>query len=295
MNFKKMMSEVLFILFYCLVSSYFSFTYAAGIIELNQPKIRLSILPGSSKSGVIEVKNPNPEPKVVKVYLEDWFYTTGGDGSKIFKPTGTSELSASDWISFVPSEFNIPAYGVQYVNYMVRVPFNVTGGHYSILFFEVGLSKPGEIGNGEAGISLAVRLATLFYIEPEGTIRRNVQLENLSLVRKSKDKPLEIDVDFKNTGNVDITAGGSFHIMDNEGVIYARGEFNDVYTFPGDTAKLTTTWKEPIPKGKYDLVLTVDIGKAQEEAGLGRGPVIVKEAEVEFGNNGEVVRVGELK
>ena len=43
------------------------------------------------------------------------------------------------------------------------------------------------------------------------------------------------------------------------------------------------------------MVVTVDIGKAQEEAGLGRGPIITKEAEIEFGYNGKVNRVGQLK
>ncbi|MCX5701785.1 MAG: hypothetical protein NTW64_02245, partial [Candidatus Omnitrophica bacterium] len=70
---------------------------------------------------------------------------------------------------------------------------------------------------------------------------------------------------------------------------------NNVYTFPQDEAKLTTTWKEPLPEGAYDLVLTLDIGKALEEAGLGRGPVITKEAEIEIGKKGEVVRVGRLE
>jgi hypothetical protein len=102
-------------------------------------------------------------------------------------------------------------------------------------------------------------------------------------------------LDFKNTGNTDITCFGTFHIIDKQGMVYARGEFNSVYTLAGNSAKLIAAWKDPIPKGKYDLIFTFDLGKAQEEAGLGRGPVITKEASMEMGEKGQILKVGRLK
>lgn len=288
-NFKKTIFIFSFIVF-CFLN--FPCLQAATV-RINPTKIRLIIPPGESKSGVIEVENPSDESIVVKAYLQDWAYTNSHDGTKEFFPAGTTSLSGSSWISLSFSEFVIPAFTKQNINYTVKVPLKAQGGHYAVLFFESLLGKP-KIRES-ASLGVVVRIGALFYIEPQGTVTRLAEISNLSLTKKSKDKTLNIRFDFKNTGNADITCKGTFHIMDSQGMIVARSEFNDAYTFPGDTAKLAADWKEPLKKGKYDLILTMDIGRALEEAGLGGGQVITKEAGLEIGSNGEVTSVGALK
>jgi hypothetical protein len=94
---------------------------------------------------------------------------------------------------------------------------------------------------------------------------------------------------------VDVTAGGIYNIINKKGEVYARGQFKDVYTLPQDKANLTAKWKDEIPQGQYDLIITLDLGKALEEMGVGRGPIMAREAQIEIGGNGEVVKVGDLK
>jgi hypothetical protein len=265
---------------------------AVEVVRLDKTKIRLSIPLGQTKVGVINVENPSEEPKTVRVYFEDWYYLAPYDGSKDFKPRATTRLSCADWIDFSPAEILLPPYGKQKINYTVKVPQGVEGGHYAVLFFESLLGQPEAEG---VGVSVAVRVATLFYIEAEGTLKKDVSLEKFSVQRNSKEAPLKIGFNLKNNGNVDITASGNYNIMDKKGMVYARGDFNTVYTFPGDSAELSATWSLPISKGTYDLILTLDLGKAQEEANLGRGPVFVKETSIEIGDNGEIIKAGELK
>ena len=261
------------------------------LVQIDAPKVRLSILPGETKAGTIQVTNNSSEEKQIKVYLQDWLYLPACDGTKEFKPAATTKLSAANWISFAPSDLTISAYGKQPLNYTVRVPADAKGGHYAVMFFEDsgGNSKAG----GGVNVSLAVRLGALFYIEAQGAVDKSSKIEDFK-VEKKEDK-LFITAKFTNTGNLDITAKSTFVIMDEKGLPFARGEFNQLFTFPGYSASLTGIWKEPLPKGKYDLVLTINVGRAQEEAGLGRGEVVTKEAEIEIGDNGEVVSVGELK
>lgn len=265
---------------------------AVEIVRINQTKVRLSILPGQTKTGVINIENPSDEPKTIRVYIEDWQYLPPYDGSKEFKPLGTTKLSCGEWISFSPNEFFLAPYAKGKLNYTVKVPQGAEGGHYAVLFFESILGQPSTEG---VGVSVAVRVASLFYIEAEATLKKDVALEKFSVERKSKATPLKIDFELRNNGNVDITAGGNYNIMDKNGMVYARGDFNTGYTFPGDTARLSGTWNLPIARGIYDLVLTLDLGKAQEEANLGRGPILVKETTIEIGENGELLKVGELK
>jgi hypothetical protein len=266
--------------------------YAVDVVRLDKTKIRMNIAPGQKQAGEIIAENPTADPKTVRIYLEDWYYLAPFDGTKDFKPANTTKLSCANWINFSPAELTLAPYAKQKINYTVSVPAQAAGGHYAVLFVESLLGKPESEG---VGVSLAVRIAALFYIEAQGTIKNDVLVENLSLERKSKSNPLNIGLELKNLGNVDVTCGGNFNIIDKDGMVYGRGDFNTLYTFPGDTAKLLASWNSDIPKGVYDLIITLDLGKAQEETGIGRGDILVKEAAIEIGENAEVIKVGELK
>lgn len=269
---------------------------AANLPYINKSKIRVSVKPGEQDYGDIMVENPNPDAKTMRLYLEDWYYTSAGDGTKSFAPANTLTRSSSSWITFSPAEFTIPPFGKQRISYAVKAPPDAEGGYYAALFFESIVGEAGDTEKSTAVLNLTVRIATLFYIDVQGTLKKTARIDNLTVTRENtNDKKLAIELDFLNTGNVDITAGGTFHIMDNDGIIYARGEFSKVYTFPQDKSRLVAKWHDLLPKGKYDLVLTLDLGKAQEELGLGRGPVFTKEVDLEIGPGGEVIKVGELR
>ncbi len=269
-----------------------NFAQAVEVVRVDKTKVRLSVPAGKTKVGSINIENPTDEPKAVKVYLNDWEYVPPFDGAKQFKPSDSTAYSATGWITYSPSEVFLGPYAKAKINYTVKVPQGAEGGHYSLMFFESNLGQPDSQG---VGVSVAVRIATLFYIESEGTVKKEAIFSNFSIERKSKEALLNLSLDMKNTGNLDITASGDYNIIDKKGMVFGRGSFNTVYTFPGDTAKLSASWSLPIPKGIYDMVLTLNLGKAQEELNLGRGEVLVKETEIEFDGNGQVVRIGELK
>lgn len=270
--------------------------WAADFPFINKSKIRLSISPGQTGYGEIIMENPTERERTMRLYLEDWYYLPAADGSKEFVPAGTLSRSCAPWITFSPAEFTLLPFSRQKISYSIKVPEDALGGYYAALFFETLLGKLERPREGmSAGVSLNVRIASLFYVEARGKVNRKAAIKNLKLEKGSSPDQLLIQLDFVNTGNVDITAGGTFHIMDEQGMVYARGEFNDVYAFPADKAKLTASWQEPIPEGKYDLVITLNLGKALEEVDFGRGPVITQECEIEIGKDTEVLKVGQLR
>lgn len=264
--------------------------------SINKSKIRLSIAPGKAEYGEIIVENQSSETRSMRVYLSDWEYLPEADGTKEFFPVSSTPLSCASWISFSPAEFTLGPFSKQKINYSVKVPDSASGGYYAALFFESVFAKAGAPKEGmQVGMNLVIRVATLFYADVEGSVKRTAAVESLLFKKRAPAAPYSIGLDFRNTGNVDITAGGSFHIMNNEGMVIARGALNDVYTFPGSSAKFAATLKESLPEGKYDLVFTVDLGKALEEANVGRGPVITKEAELSIGQGGKILSIGQLK
>jgi hypothetical protein len=272
------------------------YVQAAAMPYMNKSKIRVAVIPGKTNYGEIMVENPAAQDMAMRVYLEDWYYQPAADGSKAFVPANSTPHSCAGWLTFSPAEFTLPPFGRQAVNYAIKLPPDASGSYYAALFFE---SAAGNMAAGQEGMAAAIniniRIGVLFYVEAEGTIKRTGILENLALKQDKAAGGLSIQMDFRNTGNVDITAGGSFHIIDRQGLVLARNEFDNVYTFPGDTAKLQAKSKKLLPKGRYDLVLTFDLGKAWEELGISRGPVVTKEAEIEVDASGEVVRIGGLK
>ncbi len=272
----------------------------AGAVELpsiDKSKIRLSVVPGEkAQYGEMTVENQSSEPRSMRVYLSDWEYLPAADGTKDFYPVNTTPLSCSSWISFSPAEFTLPPFSKQKVNYSVKAPPEAKGGYYAALFFESIFSRAGvDQEEAHVGMNLAIRIATLFYVEASGTIKRTASIENLSFKKDPLTGSYSTRLDFHNTGNTDIVCAGTFHIMNSQGLVIARGMLNDAYTFPGSSAKLTAAFNDILPAGKYDLIFTLDLGKALEEANVGRGPVITKEAEISIGEKGKILNIGQLK
>src|SRR3989339_1435984 len=292
-RFLPSIKKIVFIASFFLVS-FTNLSRAVDLPVMSQPKVRHVIAKGEKYFGELVLSNPSSETRSIRLYLEDWRYAPGADGAKEFFPAGSTQRSCAPWIKFTPQEFILPPQAQQKIHYTISVPDkDVEGGYYAVLFHETVFGQAEPAKEDRAAIDLTVRVGTIVYVEIKGATKREGIIDNLSVEREPYKNRLEIELDVKNTGNVDITAGGTFHVIDKKGVVYARSGFNKAYTFPGDTAKLKANWdihNEPIPEGAYDMVVTVDIGKAQEEAGLGRGPIITKEAEIEFGYNGKVNR-----
>ena len=238
-------------------------------LRINNPKIELSIRPGASKSGQIAIENPTEEGLQIRCYLEDWFYTPEGDGSKDFRSAATTPLSCASWISFSPAEFILNPYGRQVVNYRVNVPAEASGGHYAVLFFETAIGE----GRDERGLTVLIlgRLGSLFYVDVEGTINKQARLTNIAV--KEEEEGFKVTALFKNTGNVYIACSGNFNLIDRNGVVFARGQFNNTYTFPQGEVFLQATWERDVEPGTYDLIITLDLGEQTlvEERQIGLG------------------------
>lgn len=269
-----------------------SFLYAANIIRLDQAKIRVKIPAGQTATGRIEIKNPTSEVKKIRVYAQDWVYSNE-IGEKDFFPAGTKKLSCAKWVSFVPAEFSLNPAAKEYLQYTIRVPEDAKGGYYAILFFESLLGETKESPEAMAVVPVAVRVGCLVAVEVEGAIERNAQVENLSVAREQEG--YKIEADFINKGNTDITVAGNFNVLDKLGMVFARGEFTNRYTLPGDKVKVSSSWKGKLAKGSYDVIITLDLGKSLEELGMGRGPLKVLETVMEVDDTGKVVSLGQLR
>ncbi|MDD5005939.1 MAG: hypothetical protein PHS93_05500 [Candidatus Omnitrophica bacterium] len=270
--------------FFCAIYLLASNNLFAVDFRIDQGRVRVTLPPGWSDGGVITVENRGKEPIAIRVYSGDWVYSDQ-DGSKNFMPANTSPRSCANWIKFYPADFTIPKEGKQKVNFVVAVPPDAVGGHYAVLFFEV---SSGTTWDEKKGVMVHVynRVGSLFHVEPDGTSKKEGRISDFSI--KTSKGNIEATAVFQNVGNVEITGRATFDVIDEEGVVFARGEFKEFYTMPDDKAELYARCPldpklHQIPQGKYDVVLTLDLD----------GMLLVKEYQIEVSDTGNITKVKE--
>lgn len=258
-----------------------SFDTFAFNFQIDKAKVRMSLAPGWSDGSTIVVENKDPEPLKMRVYVSDWEYSDK-DGSKNFLPANSHALSCADWVKFYPADFTIPAKGSQKVNFVVEVPKDAKGGHYAVLFFEI---QTGAVWDEARGSFVQVynRLGSLFYVEPEGTIVREATIDDFSIDELGG--VLKVALSFANAGNVDITTQGTFDIINSEGFVLTRGKFEEIYTLPGDKARISATSEGAVfSKGTYDVIVTFDV----------TGATLVGEWQITVDESGKITQVKKI-
>ena len=245
--------------------------------RINRPVVHETIAAGQTAHGTVEIENQGDDPVKLEVYLQDWEYIEGGSGNKLFSVPGSSQWSASKWISYYPEQLDLPARGKGVVEYTIRVPQDAVGGKYAVLFFESMLARSAP---NEKGVSVQYtgRIGSLFEIEVAGTVHRTAEISQVTIGRPDEDRPLSIGYTLKDMGNVILRPKAFFNIVDAQGKYFGRGEFKPIYASPGRSGSTTTEWTGNLSPGDYMVVLTVDLGEDQVLAS--EHPIQVKRAVV---------------
>jgi len=248
-----MIFRIIFLMF-CAVGMSTAPSYAQLFLE--DGKKTIAVAGGEHTTGSLLIHNTSAEAADVKVYWEDFEYKAPYDGSKNFLPAGTAPASASQWVTFSPQVFSMPAFGQQRIDYMVTAPAQVQEGHYGVLFFE----RSSDSLKNEGGVTLVTRVGCLFFIEPKDKVKK----ADLNVGLKAN----SIAANFTNQGNVILIPRTTYYIMQKDGMVLLRGESKKLYVPPGVSAPLDILIKKPLDPGQYTLVINAD---------LEEGDVVVKE------------------
>jgi hypothetical protein len=223
---------------------------------LEDGKKTIAVAGGEHTTGSVLIHNTSAEQADVKVYWEDFEYKAPYDGTKNFLPAGTAPASASQWVTFSPQVFSMPAFGQQRIDYAVTAPAQVQEGHYGVLFFE----RSSDPLKNEGGVTLVTRVGCLFFIEPKDKDKKAVLQVGLNAN--------SLTASFVNQGNVILIPRTTYYIMQKDGLVLLRGESKRLYVPPGVSAPLGITLKKQLSPGQYTLVVNSD---------LEDGDVVIKE------------------
>jgi hypothetical protein len=222
----------------------------ADTLRIDNPKIKVKVVPGQTVTGAIGIENLSSENMTIRTYLEDFRYLDPFDGTKEFIAPGVVDNSCSEWISFSPQEFVLPAFGKKQVFYSVNVPQGASGGYYSVLFMEshIGFTQDSQ---GKQ-VMVMGRIGSLFFIETQDSLKR-VQVTRLDSSGN------RIYGSIKNAGNVILIAKPVFYVMDEAGLVADRGKLAEAFLNPGDETSFSLDISESLAPGRYIAVITFDL------------------------------------
>jgi len=240
MRFKQILfSTLLFI-------SISSITYAQVFLE--DGKVKLSVSPGENVTGKLILHNTSDENVNMKVYWEDFVYKPPYDGSKDFLPRGTGSYSAANWVNISTKTLMFGPFAKRTISYSINVPDDIRQGHYGVLFFE---NAEKQI-DSTRGIHIVTRVGCLFFIEPKEK-NKKVDLKGFEFTGK------ELTASFTNLGNVILIPDGTFYVIDQDGMVFDRGEISKIYLPPDKSADYGLTLNRDLDPGTYTLVMTVTL------------------------------------
>ena len=217
-------------------------------VFLEDGKVKLSVSPGENIAGKLTLHNTSDENVNMKVYWEDFVYKPPYDGSKEFLPRGTGSYSAANWVNISTKMLMFGPFAKRTISYSINVPDDIRQGHYGVLFFE---NKENQI-DSTRGINIVTRVGCLFFIEPKEK-NKKVDLKGFEFTGK------ELTATFTNLGNVILIPDGTFYVIDQDGMVFDRGEISKIYLPPDKSADYGLTLNRDLDPGVYTLVMTVTL------------------------------------
>lgn len=229
-------------------------------MNIDPPRVEISINPGEEQSGYIRVLNYDEHKSIhVKAYINDLVYLP--DGSNDFLPVGTTPWSVEGELKISPTEFEIAAGDEIKVRYIAEVPRDMKGGSYGVVFFEV--SPPLEELKGKTGAAINIRLGSIFLITAKGTEVRKAELQDLSVGKPDQEGIIKISCNIRNQGNILIRPNGPVKIIDSAKTEIAELELNEEKTgvLPGTSREFSVQYDQGgVPAGKYFVQVVLDYG-----------------------------------
>ena len=188
-------------------------------------------------------------------------------------PRGTTSRTISDYITFSPENFSLEPYGSKTVNFTISPTKPLKETLCGVLFFETTIGS--SMDEGKA-IDVLGRLGSLIFIDPaEG--------KKAAAFSSPEGGGRKISGVIANTGNIFLSAMGTFYVMDSSGKVLDRGQTAEVYLMPGDKRPLEIKFSSSLPEGNYTAVVTFDMQDNE---------MFTKEVDFSLSSAGEVTVTG---
>jgi hypothetical protein len=235
----------------------------APSFSISPMRMEMEVSPGTEKTAAFEIRaasSPQPERGRVVLSLTDW--TIREDGSATYLEPGSSERSASSWITFSPSALTTEPGRTQLVRVTANVPAKTEPGVYRTALFIQDRPDSAPPAAGERAIHVRVRFAfTLYVIVPP--VSAHPELVNIEL--DTSQGPPRLICEMKNTGSRHTRPLVMWSLrQDASTQVNAKGKIEATVLLPFSAFRQPySLQRNPLAPGDYQLSVLVNFQDGQ--------------------------------
>lgn len=227
------------------------------------------VQPGDSAHGTIRLWNQGTEPRSVRLYQRDYFFSA--DGTNQFGQPGTLERSNADWLVVRPMRVRIEPGERVSISYRIAVPDSgiersLVGTYWSLVMVEIRNSEPVADSDAEPGVALGtqlrygVQIAT--HVGRSG--ERGLTFANQSVTAEEGSRHFVMDV--ANTGTLALRPEMTLELYGSEGQLIVSTSEQRGLIYPGTSVRQAFDLGD-LPPGTYEAMVLADPGVGDILAG----------------------------
>lgn len=278
------MKRLLFITSIALLGVCLLATQTVLAVSLGTTQNQFTGSPGEMLTGVAFVGNTEDFPKTVNIEASNSFINENG---AISFTTDDTPRGLYSWITFERTSAQAdPGESIEF-KYTINVPEDAAPGTYS-----GGLLGTSTSLDGESGVGVNARAASLIHVTIEGDYHEEVKLESFQLNdKKFLQGEIIFDLMLKNEGDVMVVPKGNIEIYNEEGE-----KVNGIYaiTKKFEDQVVVVERKDELPININQSLIPPDESRtystAWENINVGNGKYTAKAA-IYYGENGKEFNV----
>ncbi len=205
---------------------------------------------GGRRSQAVQVMNLTKETLNLRASIMEW--TRGMDGiDRVSKDTPFHGRSASNYLSLQSAEIELPPLAKRRLPVSIILPKETTGEYYAAVSFDRV-----DIKLSDSPTELA-RRSVLARVQAQGTLEPMAEIIDLKAERQESGI-IDITVQYKNTGNVNINPEVTFSLRDssNEEIGKIRTPESHHFVQAGGEGNIHEQWTNVLSSGEYSAELT---------------------------------------
>jgi hypothetical protein len=236
-----------------------------GAISLNvwPPKIELTVMPGETRTGIINVDNRGSAVANLVAYITD--VGMERNGNIAFPEGGSLPYSCEPWLLVNPEQFRLAQGSGQQVRYTLKVPRDASGTYLACVFIQ---TRP-EDRPFATGSAISARLGSMLIVNVTGTGTKAAELFSMGTQRSKDGKQTQVELGIRNKGNVLLRPTGTIEIKSEAGWTVDKVDFNQdkQAVLPLSERLYPIAISPNVEPGAYRLIATIDYGGRELLAG----------------------------
>ena len=223
-----------------------------AVTHVEPAKMIVKTEPGQRQTGLIKVTNKGEEEIELKAILYDW--ELKDDDSLNALEAGSNEYTLDGLIKFNPKIFKLAPGKTQVVRFTITAPDNIEKERRGIVFFE----EETNLIDQATGARVITQVGTAIYFVPTTSYSKFELLGSKIYNPADNNELSRCLLLFQNTGNTTLRYIISYLVINENGALIDKREYNEKIILPSYKRVLGFNFGQKFESGNYKMKLTID-------------------------------------